>query len=84
MLIRIYDVNNTIDPLNPKRLILAHTSKATYNACGTTIHSVLMLPFNKFELIPLSKDMLDILSKLYNELQVVFIDEASLVGSRFL
>ena len=43
-----------------------------------------MMPFNKYELIPLSKDMLDILSKLYNELQVVFIDKASLIGSRFL
>ena len=42
------------------------------------------MPFNKSELIPLSKDMLDILSKLYNELHVVFIDEASLIGSRFL
>jgi hypothetical protein len=28
--------------------------------------------------------MLDTLSKLYGELQLVFIDEASLIGSRFL
>ena len=81
MLSRIYDVNNAIDPLKLKVLILAYIGKAAYNASGTTIHSALMMTFNKYGLIPLSKDMLDILSELYNELQVVFIDEASLIGS---
>jgi hypothetical protein len=42
------------------------------------------MPFNKSQFLPLSKEMLDTLSKLYEELQLVFIDEASLIGSRFL
>jgi exonuclease III len=84
MLIRIYDAHNTIDPLKPKGLILAYTGKAAYNAGGTTIHSALLMPFNKSHFLPLSKEMLDKLSKLYQELQLVFIDEASLIGSRFL
>jgi hypothetical protein len=84
MLIRIYDAHNTIDPLKPKGLILAYTGRAAYNASGTTIHSALLMPFNKSHFLPLGKDMLDTLSKLYQELQLVFIDEASLIGSRFL
>jgi hypothetical protein len=84
MLIRIYDAHNTIDPLKPKGLILAYTGKASYNASGTTIHSALLMPFNKSHFLPLSKEMLDTLSKLYQELQLVFIDEASLIESRFL
>ena len=84
MLIRIYDAHNTIDPLKPKGLILAYIGKAAYNAGCTTIHSTLLMPFNKSHFLPLGKDMLDTLSKLYQELQLVFIDEASLIGSRFL
>jgi hypothetical protein len=84
MLIRIYDSNTMSDPLKPKGLILAYTGKAAYNAGGTTIHSALLMPFNKSQFLPLGKEMLDTLSNIYSELQLVFIDEASLIGSRFL
>ena len=84
MLIRIYDSQNTTDPMKPKGLILAYTGKAAYNAGGTTIHSALLMPFNKSQLFSLSKEVLDNLSKLYQELQLAFIDEASMIGSRFL
>ena len=84
MLIRIYDSQNTTDPMKPKGLILAYTGKAAYNAGGTTIHSALLMPFNKSQLFSLSKEVLDNLSKLYQELQVAFIDEISMIGSRFL
>jgi hypothetical protein len=70
--------------LKPKGLILAYTGKVAYNAGGTTIHSAFLMPFNKSQFLPLSKEMLDTLSKIYQELQLVLIDEASLVGSRFL
>ena len=66
MLVQIYNAHNSTDPLKPKGLILAYTAKVAYNAGGTTIHLTLMMPFNKYEIIPLSKDMLDILSKLYH------------------
>jgi len=68
MLIRIYDSQNTTDPMKPKGLILAYTGKAAYNAGGTTIHSSLLMPFNKSQLFPLGKEVLDNLSKLYQEL----------------
>ena len=84
MLIRIYDSNNFSDPMKPKGLIVAYTGKTTYNLGGTTVHSAFLMPFNKSQFLPLSKEMLDTLSKLYEELQLVFIDEASLIGSRFL
>jgi hypothetical protein len=42
------------------------------------------MPFNKSQFIPLSIETLDTLSKLYQELQLVLIDEASMVGSQFL
>jgi hypothetical protein len=84
MLIRIYDSNSSSDPMKPKGLIVAYTGKVAYNAGGTTVHSALLMPFNKSHFLPLNKEMLDTLSKLYDELQLVFIDEASLIGSRFL
>ena len=84
MLIRIYDSQKTTDPMKPKGLILAYTGKAAYNAGGTTIHSALLMPFNKSQLFSLTKEVLDNLSKLYQELQVAFIDEIAMIGSRFL
>jgi hypothetical protein len=42
------------------------------------------MPFNKSQFLTLSKEMSDTLSKIYEELQLVFIDEAYLIGIRFL
>jgi hypothetical protein len=84
MIIRIYDSNSSSEPMKPKGLIVAYTIKYAYNAGGTTIHSTLLIPFNKSHFLPLNKEMLDTLSKIYDELQLVFIGEASLIGSRFL
>ena len=84
MLIGIYDSNNSSDPMKSKGLIVAYTGNTTYNAGGTIVHFAFLMPFNKSQFLPLSKEMLDTLSKLYEELQLVFIDEASLIGSRFL
>ena len=84
MLIRIYDSNNSFDPMKRKGLIVSYTGKVAYNVGGTTVHSAFFMPFNRSQFLPLSMEMLDTLSKLYDELQLVFIDEASLIGSRFL
>jgi hypothetical protein len=84
ILIRIYDSNNSSDTMKPKGLIVAYTGKVAYNAGGTTIHSAFLMPFNKSKFLPLSKEILDTLSKIYEELQLVFIDEAYLIGSQFL
>jgi hypothetical protein len=42
------------------------------------------MPFIKSHFLPLNKELLDTLYKLYEKLQLVFINEASLIGSRFL
>jgi hypothetical protein len=70
--------------MKPKGLIVAYTGKDAYNAGGTIVHSAFLMPFNKSQFLPLRKEMLDTLSKIYDELQIVFIVEASLIGSRFL
>jgi hypothetical protein len=55
MLIQIYDECNT-NRLKPRGLILAYISKVAYNAGGTTIHSALLMPFNKSQFLLLSKE----------------------------
>jgi hypothetical protein len=70
--------------MKQKGLIVASMGKDSYNPGGTTVHSALLMPFNKSWFLPLNKEMLDTLSMIYEELQLVFIDEASLIGSRFL
>jgi hypothetical protein len=82
ILIRIYDSSNSSDPMKPKGLIVAYTRKAAYNAGGTTIHSSFLMPFNKSQFLSLKNKLLDTLSKVYDELQLVFIDEAYFIGSR--
>jgi hypothetical protein len=67
-----------------KGLIVAYTGKYAYNEGGTIVHSAILIPFNKSLFLPLRKEMLDTLCKPYDELQLVFIDEASLIGSHFL
>ena len=70
--------------MKSKGLIVVYTEKVAYNAGGTTVHSAFLMPFNKSQFLPLSKEMLDTLSKLYEELQLVFIDDAYLIGNQFL
>jgi len=68
ILIRIHNADNTIDPLKSKRLILAYIGKFAYNVGGTTIHYAFLMPFNKSQFVPLSREMLDMLSNCYQEL----------------
>jgi hypothetical protein len=77
-------IDNSSDPMKPKGIIVAYTEKDAYNAGGTTIHSAFFMPFNKSQFLPLIKEMLDTLSKIYEKLQLLFIDDAYLIGNRFL
>ena len=70
--------------MKPKILIVSYTGKVAYNASGTMVHFAFLMPFNKSQFLPLRKEMLDTLSKIYEELQLVFIYEASLIGSQLL
>ena len=68
MLIQIYDSNNSSDPMKLKGLILTYRGKASYNVGGTKVHSAFLIPFTNSQFLPLSKEMLDTLSNIYEEL----------------
>ncbi len=53
----------------------------TFNIDGITIHSGLSLPLNYKHLRSLLTEMFDSLSKTYDELQLLVLDEVSLMSS---
>jgi hypothetical protein len=63
---------------------MAYTKKATFHVDGTTIYSALNVPVNQSltNLSNLSFDTLNRLTNKYEQLQLVVIDEISLVGAR--
>ncbi|XP_061388948.1 uncharacterized protein LOC133324078, partial [Musca vetustissima] len=74
------------NPDLPKVLLTAPTGKAAFGIGGSTLHALFSLPINQFsgELRPLSSDSVNsILAKLIN-VNVIIIDEISMVGSRML
>jgi ATP-dependent DNA helicase PIF1 len=75
-----------VDPLKPKIMILAYTSKVSFNINGTTIHFALLILLKKKnnELKSLGDEKCDILIKTYDQLQMLVIDEISLVNNRML
>ena len=83
-LVRMYNNMNEYDPTKLKGIITAYTGKATFNAGGVTLHFALSMSFNKSEYLPLNNEKLDTLTKHYQQLFVMLIDETSLVGSTFL
>jgi hypothetical protein len=60
---------------------MAYTRKATFNIDGTTSHSSLFIPLNCKDLPSLSFDSL---IKKYDQLQLMVLDEISLIGKRIL
>jgi hypothetical protein len=83
-LVHFYNVEMDYDPLQLKGLITAYTGKEVFNAGGVTLHSALYIPFNKSEYFPLNSEKLDTLTKHFEQLCVLLIDEASLIGETFL
>ena len=63
---------------------MAYTGKVAHNIGGFTLHSTLHIPFITSDLLPLNSDILDAMSKNYDQLLVLLIDEISLVGVTFL
>ena len=82
--IRIYDKLLDSDSFKPKGIIDASTRKATYNASGVTAHSTLQLSRTSSKMLPLDSNTLNNLSKKLDQLEVLLIDEVSLIGSRML
>lgn len=76
---------NTIPGENPdniKVLKAPPTGKATFNIKGKTLHSAFKIPVNRgFSYCTLDRDRLNTIRTQLWKLQVIFIDEISMVGS---
>ena len=83
-MIRIYDKELDSDPFKLKGIIVAPTGKATFNVGGITAHSIFHLPCNSSRMLPLDSNTLDNLSKKLEQLKILLVDEASLIGSKML
>jgi hypothetical protein len=81
-LLRHYNKQLCSYPLKQKEILMAHTCKTTFNIDGTTIHFRLSLSLNCKHLLFLSLEKLDFLSKTYDQLQLLVLDEVSFIGSR--
>ncbi|KAJ8023489.1 hypothetical protein HOLleu_35946 [Holothuria leucospilota] len=79
---------NSIEGTGPddcKIIMCAPTGKAAFNINGQTIHSAFQINPNRgYNFLKLNSDKLNSLQVKYRHLQVVIIDEISMVGSRQL
>ena len=70
------------NPDDIKVIKIAPTGKAAFNIRGNTIHSSFLIPVAQgFRYKALDSDRLNTMRKLYGKLQIIFIDEISMVGS---
>jgi len=70
------------NPDNIKVLTVAPTGKAAFNISGNTLHSAFKIPANRgFEYCTLDRDRLNTIRAQLRKLEVIFIDEISMVGS---
>ena len=76
---------NSVPGENPddiKVLKVAPTGKAAFNISGNTLHSAFKIPANRgFEYCTLDRDRLNTIRTQLRKLEVIFIDEISMVGS---
>ncbi len=63
---------------------MTYIGKTTFNIDETTIHSNLSIPLNCKDLPSLSSKRLDNLIKKYDQLQLIVLDEISLIGKIIL
>jgi hypothetical protein len=79
-LICFYNRHTNLDPLKKIVLFMAYTRKATFNIDEITINSSLSIPVNCKDLPSLSLEQLDNLVKKYDQLQLIVLNEISLIG----
>jgi len=83
--IKLIRLSGRIEPGQVTVLLTAPTGVAASNIGGMTLHSALLLGCNKFQgYKPLTADKLNRLSSTLNSLQLLFINEVSMVGSNML
>ena len=83
--IKLLKLSGTIEPDQVCVLLTAPTGVAAFNIGGVTLHSALLLGCNKFQgYKPLTADKLNTLRSRLMSLQLLIIDEVSMVGSNML
>lgn len=83
-LIRLYNNIFGYDPPQLKGTIAAYIGKVEFNAGGIMLHFAFYLPFNKLEYFLIKNEKLDTLTKNCEQICIMLIDEASLIGSTLL
>ena len=81
--IKLLLLSGQVEPEDVVVLLTAPTGVAAFNIQGMTIHSVLLLT-SKFSSQPLTQDKLNTLRIKLSNLQLLIIDEVSMVGSNML
>ena len=83
--IKLLRLSGRIEPGQVTVLLTAPTGVAAFNIGGMTLHSALLLGCNKFQgYKPLTADKLNTLRSRLMSLQLLIIDEVSMVGSNML
>jgi len=72
------------DPCQLKGIVIAYIGKETFNMGGITLHYEFHLPFKKLEYLFLKGEILETLTKHFERLYIILIDEVSLRGSTLL
>jgi ATP-dependent exoDNAse (exonuclease V) alpha subunit len=81
-LIRYLNSQHGNDPGDASVIKVAPTGKVAFNIRGNTLHSAFKIPANKgFNCCTLDRDRLNTIRSQLERLQVIFIDEISMVGS---
>ena len=77
-------LSGQVEPEDVTVLLTAPTGVAAFNIQGMTVHSALLLGTSKFTTQPLTQDKLNTLRTKLSNLQLLIIDEISMVGSNML
>ena len=81
---KLLRLSGQVQPDDVTVLLTAPTGVAAFNIQGMTVHSALLLNTSKFSNQPLTQDRLNTLRTKLSNLQLLIIDEISMVGSNML
>jgi len=81
---RYYHSDLLSNSMKPKALLMAFTSKTTFNIAGCTIHSTLRIPINQSlsNMEKLSSKLLNKLTDDYEQIKLMVINEVFLILMR--
>ena len=82
--VKLLRLSGQVQPDDVTVLLTALTGVAAFNIQGMTLHSALLLSTSKYSSLPLTQDKLNTLRTKLSNLQLLIIDEVSMVGSNML